>query len=230
MPGQRTILTSSHDGFRLGAWREPAREARRGGMVICHALWGVTPHILSLAAEFAVEGYEVIAPSLLDRYDPDGGFPAYDTDPGLLPVRERAAAAVGWGGACDRDIQAAIDALQPPVFVIGFCFGGTAAWVAACRCTGITAAAAFYGGHIVTYVSETPRCPVILHFGRSDPLISPHDVDLIRDQHPDLPVHLYDAGHAFVAPNGYHADSARLALLRTRAFFQRASGAKGEGA
>jgi carboxymethylenebutenolidase len=224
------ITLSSHDGFELGAWREAAREARRGGMVICHAIWGVTPHIIDLASRFAGEGYEVIAPSLLDRYDPEGGFPAKDTDPGLYPVREKAAAATGWGGACDRDVQAAIDALEPPVFMIGFCFGGTAAWVAACRCEGLTATACFYGGHIATYASETPRCPTILHFGKADELIPAHDVEAIRALHPDLPIHLYDAGHAFVAPSGYHADSARLALLRTRAFFHQASGAREAGA
>lgn len=229
MTGERITL-SAHDGFSFGSWREPAREARRGGLVICHAVWGVTPHLIDLAGQFAGEGYEVIIPSLLDRYDADGGFPAQDTDPGLYPVREKAAAATGWGGACDRDVQAAIDALAPPVFTIGFCFGGTAAWVAACRCTGLTAAACFYGGHIVNYATETPRCPAVLHFGKTDELIPSHDVDLIHAQHPDLPIYLYDAGHAFAAPSGYHADSARLALLRTRAFFHQASGAKEAGA
>ena len=229
MHAERTPLVS-HDGFTLGAWREPAREARRGGLVISHAVWGVTPHIIDLAGRFAEEGYEVIAPSLLDRYDPGGGFPAKDTDPALYPVREAATAATGWGGSCDRDVQAAIDTLEPPVFMIGFCFGGTAAWVAACRCEGLTAAACFYGGHIVTYASETPRCPVILHFGKSDELIPPHDVDAIQALHPDVPTYLYDAGHAFVAPSGFHEDSARLALLRTRAFFHKASGAREAGA
>jgi carboxymethylenebutenolidase len=114
--------------------------------------------------------------------------------------------------------------------MIGFCFGGTAAWVAACRCEGLTAAACFYGGQIATYATETPRCPVILHFGKTDDLIPPHEVDAIRELHPDLPIHLYDAGHAFVAPSGYHADAARLALLRTRAFFHKASGAREAGA
>jgi carboxymethylenebutenolidase len=224
------VELTAADGFQLPAWHEPAREARRGGLVIGHAIWGVTPHLKTLAAAFAGEGYEVLIPSLLERYDPGGGFPERDTDPAPYPQRERAAISTGWGGACDRDIQAAIDALKPPVFVVGFCFGGTAAWVAACRCTGIAATACFYGGHIVTYVSETPRCPTILHFGRTDALIPPHDVEVIREQHPDLPVHLYDAGHAFVAPSGYHADSARLAMLRTRALFHRASGAREAGA
>ena len=116
---------------------------------------------------------------------------------------------------------------------MGFCFGGTAAWVAACRCEGITATASFYGGHIATYAAETPRCPVILHFGKTDELIPQHDVDGIRELHPDLPIHLYEAGHAFVAEawaGGPHRDSAELALLRTRAFFHRASGTKEAGA
>jgi len=52
-------------------------------------------------------------------------------------------------------------------------------------------------------------------------------MEAIQAAHPDLPVWLYDAGHAFVAPNGLHADSANLALLRTRQLFQR-QGRKGE--
>ena len=226
------IALTSHDGFRFDAWHEPAREARRGGLVICHAVWGVTPHLIALAEEFAGEGYEVLIPDLLARYDPEGGFSAKDTDPALYPARERAAAATGWGGSCDRDVQAAVDFLRADghAYLMGFCFGGTAAWVAACRCEGVTAAACFYGGHIATYASETPRCPTNLHFGKQDELIPGHDVEQIRELHPDLPVHEYEAGHAFVAPSGYHADSARLAMLRTRAFFHRASGTKEAGA
>lgn len=226
------ITLTSRDGFEFGAWREAPREARRGGLVIVHAIWGVTPHIKALAHEFAGQGYEVLAPSVLDRYDPAGGFPGTNIDPALFPNRERAAAASGFGGACDRDIQAAVDDLRAdgPVYLMGFCFGGSAGWVAACRCEGVTAAACFYGGHIVTYASETPRCPTILHFGKTDELIPPHDVDAIRELHPELPIYLYDAGHAFVAPNAYHEDSARLAMLRTRAFFHRASGTKEAGA
>jgi len=225
----KTTLTS-YDGFQFGSWREPAGEARRGGLVICHAVWGVTPHLIGLAERFAEEGYEVLIPDLLARYDAAGGFPSNDSDPTLYPTREAAAAATGWGGACDRDLQAAIGALDGPVFMLGFCFGGTAAWVAACRCEGLTATACFYGGHIATYASETPRCPTLLHFGKTDELIPRHDVDQIRDLHPDLPIHTYEAGHAFVAPSGYHKDSATLALLRTRAFFHKASGVKEAGA
>ena len=110
---------------------------------------------------------------------------------------------------------------------MGFCFGGTAAWIAACQCTGLSAVSSFYGGQIIDYLDQTPQCPTILHLGRSDALIPPADVEAIQAAHPDLPVWLYEAGHAFVAPNGFHADSANLALLRTRQLFQR-QGRKGE--
>ena len=125
-------------------------------------------------------------------------------------------------------MQSAIDALAPPVFALGFCFGGTAAWLAAARCSGLAGVASFYGGQIVDYVSETPRAPTILHLGKTDELIPPAAVAAIRSTHPDLPVFMYEAGHAFVAPNGYHADSARLSKLRTLAHFSRHSGVRGE--
>lgn len=227
--GERVELVSTGDGFRFGAWHEPPREARRGGLVILHAIWGVTPHLRALAAEWAGEGWEVLVPSLCDRTDP--GFAERDSDPALFAHRTAQAAATGWGDTTPRDTQAAINALAPrgPVYVMGFCFGGTAAWLAACRCPGVAAAACFYGGQIKDFVGETPRCPTILHFGRHDELIPPADVEAIAAAHPDIPAYLYDAGHAFVATNGFHEDSAKLALLRTKALFTRTGGGREAG-
>ena len=217
--------TLTADGAPFDAHRVLPAEARRGGLVICHAIWGVTPHLRALAETFAAEGYEVLVP---DLFEPAGmAFPARDTDPALAATQMAKGEASGWGAACLPRIEACIDALAGPVFVMGFCFGGTSAWLTACRCEGVAAAACFYGGQIVQYCDETPRCPIILHFGRMDEMIPPADVEAIRERHPDLPIHEYDAGHAFVAPNGYHKDSADLALLRTRALFHRAAG-KGE--
>lgn len=217
--GERVSLISEADGFALDAYHAAPQEARRGGLVILHAVWGVTPHIRSLADQFADEGYEVLCPSLLGRFE--AGFAKSDLDPARLDQRSSYAAATGWGGECAADIQAAINALEGPVFVMGFCFGGTAAWIAACQCTGIAAVSSFYGGQIVDYRDQVPQCPTQLHLGRHDSLIPEADRDAINAAHPDLPIWLYDAGHAFVAPNGYHADSANLAMLRTRQLFQR---------
>ncbi len=224
---ERVVLETAN-GERFAAYHAPPGEARRGGLVILHAIWGVTPHIRALSDQLAEQGYEVIAPSLLD--DVDAPFPAADLDPPNLEARMAMGLASGWGAAALPRVQAAIDLLaaKGPVFAMGFCFGGTTAWLAASRCTGLAAASCFYGGDIIGYVDEQPTVPTILHFGRADSLIPMADVEAITAGHPDLPIWLYDAGHAFVAPNGRHDDSARLAMLRTLQLFQRSGGSRGE--
>lgn len=230
--GERVTLKTA-DGQPVAAYHAPPGDARRGGLVILHAIWGVTPHIRDLSDTLAEQGYEVIAPSLLD--DADAPFPAADTDPAELDMRMALGQASGWGLAVLPRVQAAIDALSGqgpagtgPVFAMGFCFGGTVAWLAASGCKGLKAVSCFYGGNIIDHVEATPRVPTILHFGKTDGMIPLADVAAIETAHPDLPIWLYDAGHAFVAPNGRHDDSATLALLRTLQLFQRTGGSKGE--
>ncbi len=191
-----------------------------------HAIWGVTPHLRQLADSLAEQGYEVIVPSLMDAADAD--FPVEDTTPAILEARMAMGERTGWGASTLPRVQACVDVLGGPVFALGFCYGGTTAWLAACRCEGLSAVSAFYGGDIIAYRDETPKVATILHFGKVDTMIPLADVEAIRERHPDLPIYLYDAGHAFVAPNGHHADSARLSLLRTLQLFQRSGGAKAE--
>ncbi|MBL8555716.1 MAG: dienelactone hydrolase family protein [Phenylobacterium sp.] len=224
--GETVQVASPVDGFRFDTYRAAPTEARRGGLVICHAIWGVTPHLRDLADTFAAIGYEVLLPSLFDRSR--RGFAERDTDPALQTRQNGMAQASGWGVAVLDAVQGAIDALAPPVFAMGFCFGGNVAWLAASRCGGLAAVSAFYGGQIATFLDDTPKIPTILHLGKTDPLIPPADVEAIRAAHPDLPVFVYEAGHAFMAPNGFHEDSARLARLRTLQLFARSGGARGE--
>lgn len=224
--GEIVQLPSAIDGFEFDAYRAVPTDARRGGLVVCHAIWGATPHLRELADGFAEDGYEVLVPSLFDRMG--RGFAERDTDPALYARQNGFAEATRWGAEVLDAVQAAIEALKPPVFAMGFCFGGTTAWLAASRCTGLSAVACYYGGQIVEYLDETPKVPTILHLGKTDALIPPADVERIRQAHPDLPVYMYDAGHAFVAPSGFHADSAGLARLRTLALFARNAGGRGE--
>ncbi|MGH6957551.1 MAG: dienelactone hydrolase family protein, partial [Caulobacteraceae bacterium] len=120
--------------------------------------------------------------------------------------------------------------LEPPVFVAGYCWGGTATWLAACRCEGVAAASSFYGRRIPELIGETPHCPIILHFGRRDPTIPPATVETIGEAHPDVPIYLYDAGHGFVSDRraDYQPDAARLARLRTLQLFSLNGGGRGD--
>jgi carboxymethylenebutenolidase len=219
-------LTSARDGFQFAAYHAGVSDARRGGLIILHAIWGVTPHLRALADAYAEAGYEVLVPSLFDRFQT--GFAERDFDPALIDRQMGFGERTRWGAEVLDAVQAAIDALEPPVFAMGFCFGGTTAWLAAARCTGLAAVASFYGGQIKDHLADAPRVPTILHLGKTDELIPPADVEAIREAHPELPVYMYESGHAFVAPNGYHEDSARLSKLRTLALFSRNSGLRGE--
>ena len=224
--GETIRLKSAFDGFELGAYHVQPLDARHGGLVLVQEIFGVTDHIRELCDGFAADGYEVIAPSFYDRDEP--GFEA-GYDPEDMGKGARYSQAAPWDQV-QGDLQAAIDALAGPVNVTGFCWGGTATWLAACRCDGVASASSFYGRRIPELLDETPRCPTILHFGKTDAFIPPEVVEQIAAAHPDLPIYLYDAGHGFVSDRraDYNADCARLARLRTLQLFSKASGARAD--
>lgn len=222
--GETVRLKSRFDGFELEAFHARPTDARRGGLVLVQEIFGITDHIRELAEGFAEQGYETLAPAFYDRLE--RGFAA-DYDPDSIAKGVRYSQETPWDQV-QGDLQAAIDALAPAVFVTGFCWGGAAAWLAACRCEGLSAASCFYGRRISELVEETPKIPTILHFGKTDASIPLERVEEIRERHPDVPVHLYDAGHGFVSDRrqDYDADSARLARLRTLQLFANNGGGR----
>ena len=224
--GETVRLVSPLDGFAFDAYRAVPPDARRGGLVLIQEIFGVTDHIRDLADGFADDGYETLAPSLFDRRSP--GFAAgYDAEG--VAVGRALSEATPWDEVA-ADLQAAINALTGPVFVTGFCWGGAAAWLAACRCSGIAAVSGFYGRRIPELLADAPRVPIILHFGRNDPTIPMATVEAVTGAYPDIPVHLYDAGHGFVSDRraDFSPDAARLSRLRTLQLFARNGGGRGE--
>jgi len=224
--GDSITLKSRFDGFELSAYRAAPNDARRGGLVLVQEIFGVTDVIRGLCDGFAEDGYEVIAPAFFDRQAP--GYESDYTRDSMMQGKALSEAAP-WDQV-QGDLQAAIDALSGPVFVTGFCWGGTAAWLAACRCEGVAAASGYYGRRLSELVDETPKVPIILHYGKTDASIPLEKVDEVAARHPDVPIYLYDAGHGFVSDRShdYDPDAARLARLRTLALFSRNGGGRGE--
>jgi carboxymethylenebutenolidase len=224
MADEAILLKSSLDGFEFAAWRRPASDARRGGLIVIQEIFGVTDHIRSTAAAFAAEGYETLAPSLFDRRE--RGFTA-GYDPVCVARGRELSEATPWSEVA-ADLAACAAALAPPVFAVGYCWGGTAAWLAACRLEGLAAASSYYGRRIPELLTEIPMCPLIAHFGRRDPTIPAEVVARVGEAHPDVPLYLYNAGHGFASDRADHdPDSARLAWLRTLQLFAR-HGGRGE--
>lgn len=217
------------DGHALRAWRATAEAAGdtaapRGALVVLQEIFGVNAHIRSVCDRYAVQGWTAIAPSLFDRATatvPEMGYGPEDIAQGRdLKARLSDEAAL-------LDVQAAIDhaaALAPKVAVVGFCWGGTLAWLAASRLKGLHAVVAYYGTNIAGNLDAVPQVPVLLHFGEHDTHIPPEHVRQIAAACPQAELHVYAAGHGFAcdARAAFHAPSAELAATRTERFLRNA--------
>jgi carboxymethylenebutenolidase len=208
------------DGAEIAVYRVQPQGKRRGGLVLVQEIFGVTEHIRELAEGYAAEGYEVLAPALFDREHP--GFEAEYTGPDFNRAIELARELHPFEQSL-ADVQVCVDALGQagPVFVVGYCYGGSVAWFAACRLTGVAAASSYYGS-LVPASEETPKVPVLVHFGRYDSGIPIEGVDAFIARAPaTADVHVYDAGHGFNSDRrkDYHEPSAELARARTLALF-----------
>jgi carboxymethylenebutenolidase len=214
------------DGAEIAVYRAKPDGRRRGGLVLVQEIFGVTDHIRDLADDYARDGYEVLAPALFDREHP--GFEAGYAADGLARGVELARQLHPFELSL-ADVQCCVDALstEGPVFVVGYCYGGSIAWFAATRLTGVAAASGYYGSMIPAAAAEVPKVPVILHFGRHDHGIPMDGVEqVIAADHPNATVYVYEAGHGFNSDRrkDYHEASSELAKARTLALFQENGG------
>ncbi len=217
------VTLQAADGFELDAYvARPAGEIK-AMLIVVQEIFGVNKHIQSVADDWSHDGFLCIAPQMFDRiekgvnlgYDEAGYAKAMSFLPRLDMDKSMA------------DVDAAIDWLRNEadlsVGIVGFCYGGTVAWLAATRLK-IEAAVGYYGGNIANFVSEAPQCPVMLHFGADDAHIPEAKIDSIRNAHPEVPIFVYeDAGHAFnrsVDPKSFNSVASRLAKQRSLRFFE----------
>jgi len=218
------LSLKTSDGHTLDAYLAQPKSAPKAGVVVLQEIFGINPHIRSVADVYAQQGYLALAPALFDRarkhvelaYDTTGmqeGFAIAKS----LPLAETLA-----------DVQAAIDYLRQQqgiqkVGVVGFCWGGKLAWLSNTRLRGVSATASYYPGGIQECITEKAQCPAIFHFGALDTHIPQSVIDTVEHEYPGFPVYKYEAGHAFnrdVDPNVYKKEIAALALQRTLAHLQ----------
>ena len=208
------------DGHELSAYVVRPEGRPRGAVVVVQEIFGVNSHIRRVAEQYAAEGYVAIAPAMFDRLQRrvDLGYDAAGLQAGIdLMMRAANEGAIA-------DLNAAIDAVAHAgrVGMVGYCWGGRVTYLAGCR-TNIAAGVAYYGGGIAQLLPETPRCPMMFHFGEHDSHIPRTDVERIRAALPQATCHLYPAGHGFNCSEraDFDAASAHLAFSRTIEFFRR---------
>ncbi|MBX3475367.1 MAG: dienelactone hydrolase family protein [Planctomycetes bacterium] len=221
-------------GTLRGFAARPRRETR-AGVVVLQEIFGVNHHIQAVTENLARMGYLTIAPELFHRSAP--GFNAgYDAK----------AVAVGrkYREACTQqgilaDIKAAADWLRAQgctrVGVVGFCFGGHAAWLAG-TLEGVSACACFYGGGIGKYrpgggeasvvLAPQLKARMLMLYAEKDTIIDPAEVDQVavalRASPVPHEVHLFaGVGHGFACDerDDFDADAANMAWIKVFELF-----------
>lgn len=195
------------------------------GIVLLPPIFGIEPVVRELADRYAARGFVVVVPNQFRR----------DAEPETME-RTDAGRARALARAQRVDVDAIVDDLRDTVAelrampacsgnvaVLGFCFGGRYAFLAAARLD-VQAAAAFHGAQIGRSLGDAPRvhAPLSLHFGAEDPVAPMSEVEAIEDalrDKPDAQVFVYTgATHNFAVPGVPGYDPAVAALAEDRVF------------
>lgn len=218
-----TVKLTANDGHSFDAYVARPADQPKAGVVVVQEIFGVNVHVRGIADGFAADGYLAVAPALFDRVE-RGIELGYDKDD--MAAGRAIRAKITWDAAL-LDIAAAMGfvAGAGKTAVVGYCWGGSVAWLAATRLNP-AAAVCYYGGNIYECRNERPSCPVMFHFGEKDAGIPLEQVKEIAAAHPKQELFTYPAGHGFNCDmrGSYHAESASLARERTLAFLGRTIG------
>ncbi len=215
------IKSTAEDGFEFSAYHASPTGERKGGVIVVQEIFGLDEHVRRDVDRWASLGFEAIAPSMYDRKEP-GFVVGHDPDGMKAGIGHAMATPLDQALA---DIAAVRDRLAPAgkVFIVGYCYGGSLAWLAAAKVDGLSGASSYYGSMVQANASLTPKCPVIVHLGRLDGHIPADAVEAaVHASNPNVPVYIYeDAGHGFnnEDPERHESVSADLARQRTLSLF-----------
>jgi carboxymethylenebutenolidase len=209
--GDFTTLMA-RDGHEFQAYLAAPPGRPRGAVVVLQEIFGVNQHIRSVTDGFAAEGYTAIAPALFDRIRRgiELGYDDAERDEARGYVRQLQPQDTM------KDVAAAAAVVKHSgrVATVGYCWGGALSYRAACELP-IARAVVYYGNPRDT--AETPRCPVMYHFGAADKSIPPDQVERLQAAHPQGIFYVYEgAGHGFNCDLRPSYDPAAAALARRR--------------
>ena len=178
---------------------EPSIE-RIGAIVLIQEIFGVNDHIKNVAERFSKEGFVTWVPDIFYRIEDDIslGYSATDIEKGKN-LKDKS----GWD-LPTMDILSCIANLKVSynVATIGFCYGGSLSWKAACSAYGLDASVCFYGSQISNFLDKNPRCPTMVHLAEEDPTINKEDqnkiIEFSKNKEPNIKVHTYESSdHGF---------------------------------
>ena len=217
-------------GTRFGAY-VATDGSPRPALIICPEVFGVNAHMRSVADRFERAGYLAIVPDMLWRVEPELEIP-YDPAGVKRGSELLARFDIGLGG---DDVGLVVQAARArpdcngKVGVMGFCIGGTLAYLAAAR-HGVQAAVGYYAKGVEQFLREADQvtCPTILHYAGADRFIPPDVVNQVREglsDRPNVQIYTYpgvDHGFNSEDRHAYNPEVAALAMERTLAVIDKA--------
>jgi carboxymethylenebutenolidase len=221
-----SVRVASHDGDELDAHLAVPERGRGPGVVLLHEAGGITGYMRGVAARLAELGYVTLMPDLFWRIERNVDLQGHQDMTRALELIGQFDPEAGL-----RDVDAALlwlranAAVDGPVGVVGFCFGGSIAYRVACELDP-DCAVSYYGVGLESMLDllDGLTCPALFQFGAEDVFVSPDALARIRDAFAPkstIEIEVYEgAGHAFDNPYAeWHApDTAARAWDRTAAF------------
>jgi carboxymethylenebutenolidase len=208
MPETPDVVLGAGSGALPGVSAAPAGQPA-GGVVVLQEAFGLTSHIRSICGRLAGAGYLAVAPALFHRQ----GAPVlgYDEFARAQPLMGRLRAE-----EIMSDVTAALDYLRDRGLpagrcaAVGFCMGGSVAFVMATRFD-LGAAVSFYGGGVaagrfgfppLAEAAPALRVPWLGLYGDEDATIPVEQVETLRERAALSPaatevVRYPAAGHGF---------------------------------
>ncbi|TYK43660.1 dienelactone hydrolase family protein [Actinomadura decatromicini] len=225
---RRTERVAVEDGeFSLHVWSSGADGP---GILLVQEIFGVGDYMEAVAEDLVALGYVVGAPDMFWRIEPEWSTVHNDE---ALPKGVSMVSRFDWEKGV-QDAAAALAVLKElpevgKVGVLGFCFGGTLAYLLALDAD-IDSLVSFYGSGVPGALDRLDdiRAPAQFHFGGDDAYIPREDVAAVeravagRD---GMEIHVQeDGGHAFhnrKAPMFYQPGPADRAWRLTEEFLAR---------
>lgn len=211
----KTLTLKAADGHEFTAYYNAPPAPSGMGLVVAQEIFGVNDHIRRVTDAYARDGFHAIAPALFDRAQADVEL---DYDANGVAMGRSLRTKVGYEGPM-RDMLASVQWLQrqgaKKIGVIGYCWGGTIAFLSACRLD-IDAAIDYYGTGTVDFLTEKPRCAIQMHFGERDSTLPPTALEKIKHAVPQAEIYLYPADHGFNCDARAQYDAAAAKTARDR--------------
>lgn len=231
-PGEPLLLrTRSGEHVDAELYHPPDSRSPAPGIIVAPEMYGINGYVREVSRDIAGRGYFVLALDVFWRVErklvleytgPDNAR-AHE----LHDAFDFARSVV--------DVQAAADALRAlpgsngKIGIVGFCLGGTLAYLAAAR-TDVDAAVGYYGSRIVEFLDDAASIatPLLLHFGAADAAIPEAERERVVaaiSSNPAIAAMVHPgARHAFAnhhRPDRYDPAATRAAEEVTFTLFER---------